>query len=287
MEVDMDTGEILKEEPVYVLKPDHIGEKMCIDDKMIGHEEFTILSNAQTGKIAMMIESCKEKELFDALSFFGEALLNVKTVSCDMSPTYLKLCREQMPHAKTVVDKFHVMSYLYDAVLEVRSRIKKELTEKLTKGKEKTEEDRVILCQLELLKRCRYRLTQSVGKWTETTRQLMSQIFDKHKDIKTAYDLCQDFKKWYDKSNCFKNSTVIKNDLFQWYEKVQQAGLDEMNPVVKMIRKHQYEILNYFANAHTNAKAETLNAKIQRFVAANYGYRDKDFALYRIAGYFS
>ena len=87
--------------------------------------------------------------------------------------------------------------------------------------------------------------------------------------------------------SCGKNSTVIKNDLYQCYEKVQQSGLDEMKSVVKMIRKHQYEILNFFFDAHTNAKAETLNSKIQRFVAANYGYRDKDFALYRISGYFS
>ena len=125
---------------------------------MLCHDEFTILSNAQTGKIAMMMESCKEQELVDAFSFFGDALLNVKSVSCDMSPAYLKLYREQMPHAQTVVDKFHVMSYLYDVVLDVRSRVKKELTEKLTKGKEKTDQDREILYQLELLRRCRYRL---------------------------------------------------------------------------------------------------------------------------------
>jgi transposase len=287
MEVDQDTGEVLKANPVHVLKPENVGQKMCIDDKAIGRDGFTILSNAQTGKIAMMIESCKGNELSDALSLFGDALQKVKTISCDMSPTYLKLCNEQIPHAQTVVDKFHVMSYLYDAVLDVRSRIKKELTGKLTKGKEKTEKDREILYHMELLRRCRYRLTQSPEKWSDTTKLLMSRIFDQHQDLKTAYDLSQDFKKWYDKSNCFKNDTVIKNDLYKWYGQVNQAGLEEMKSVVKMIRKHQYQILNYFHNGHTNAKAETLNSKIQRFVAANYGYRDKDFALYRIAGYFS
>ncbi|WP_158648543.1 hypothetical protein [Candidatus Symbiothrix dinenymphae] len=29
------------------------------------------------------------------------------------------------------------------------------------------------------------------------------------------------------------------------------------------------------------------DGKIQRFVSNNYGLKDKDFALYRIAGYFS
>ena len=55
-----------------------------------------------------------------------------------------------------------------------------------------------------------------------------------------------------------------------------------------MLRKHEYEVLNYFStNAQTNAKAERLNGKINRFIAANYGIKDKDFVLWRIKGYFA
>ncbi|GHT27410.1 hypothetical protein AGMMS4957_22510 [Bacteroidia bacterium] len=54
-----------------------------------------------------------------------------------------------------------------------------------------------------------------------------------------------------------------------------------------MIEKHETEIVTFFDRGHTNAKAEQLNGKIQRFVSNNYGLKDKDFALYRIAGYFS
>ncbi|GHV62135.1 hypothetical protein FACS1894195_3710 [Bacteroidia bacterium] len=62
---------------------------------------------------------------------------------------------------------------------------------------------------------------------------------------------------------------------------------EELQGVVKMIDKHETEIINFFDRGHTNAKAERLNGKIQRFVTNNYGMKDKDFALYRIAGYFS
>jgi transposase len=54
-----------------------------------------------------------------------------------------------------------------------------------------------------------------------------------------------------------------------------------------MIRKHEPEILNYFRRGLTNAEAENLNGKLQRFVSANYGLKNKDFFLYRTAGYFS
>jgi transposase len=54
-----------------------------------------------------------------------------------------------------------------------------------------------------------------------------------------------------------------------------------------MLRKHETQIINYFRQDATNAKAERLNGKIKRFIAQNYGLKDKDFFLYRTAGYFS
>jgi transposase len=54
-----------------------------------------------------------------------------------------------------------------------------------------------------------------------------------------------------------------------------------------MLRKHEAQIINYFRQDAASANAERLNGKIQRFITQNYGLRDKDFFLYRIAGYFS
>jgi hypothetical protein len=54
-----------------------------------------------------------------------------------------------------------------------------------------------------------------------------------------------------------------------------------------MIRKYETGIINFFRNGLTNAKAENLNGKMQRFVSNNYGIKDKDFFLYRTANYFS
>jgi transposase len=287
LDVDQNTGEVFNEKPIYILKPEHIGEQMSIDDKSIGHDIYTILSNTRSGKIAMLIESTRADELEKALGAFGKDLLKVKSISCDMSATYLKLCKEQMPHAKTVVDKFHVMQYVYDAILDVRSRIKKNLAQELSKGKEKTEKDKEILYDIELLKRCRYRLTQSPDKWSAPVKDLMTNIFSKHKTLKMAYDLSQDFKTWYDTNTHINDKTRINDKLINWFYKVKETKIEEFIPTIKMIRKHQYEIVNYFFCKHTNANAESLNGKIQRFVVANYGLRDKDFALYRIAGYFS
>jgi hypothetical protein len=285
--IDEATGEVVSEKPIYIFKPENIGNQMSIDDKAIGKDGFTILSNTESGKIAMMIESTKGQELANAVSLFEDAdLLKIKSISSDMDTTYLKLCNEQLPCAKIVIDKFHVMRYVYDAVLAVRLKIKKELAEQLTKGKKKTKEDKVILHEISLLNRCIRKLTQSPDKWSETTKELIIQLFSKYKLLKQAYDLSQDFKKWYDIRNYEFDKTKIRDKLWKWYYEVQASEIEEFTPIIKMIRKHEDEIVNYFFTGQTNANAERLNGKIQRFVSANYGTRDKDFSIYRIAKYF-
>jgi transposase len=281
------TGELEKQKPLYVFKPENLGAKMSIDDKALSHEGFTIMSNSKSGKIALMLESCKLDEVSSALSLFGGDLRKVESISCDMSPTYLSALKEQMPWAKRVIDKFHVMQYVYSAVSEVRLRIKNELSESLSKGKEKTALDKEILIKLDFLRRNRYRLLQSPYEWSDTGKEAMKELLANHEELKTAYLLSQKFKSWYDKENCKKTRTQVIEDLNAWYDEIKNSKIKEFIAPAKMIRKHENEILNFFICAQTNAKAERLNGKINRFIANNYGVRDKDFVLFRINGYFS
>jgi transposase len=171
--------------------------------------------------------------------------------------------------------------------LAVHLKIKKELAEQLSNGKKKTEHDKVILHEISLLNRCLRKLTQSPDKWSQITQDIMIQLFSKYKTLKQAYELSQNFKKWYDINSYQSDKTKIRDNLQKWYYEVKASEIEDFTPVIKMLRKHENEILNYFLTGHTNAKAERLNGKIQRFVSANYGTRNKEFSLYRIAKYFS
>jgi len=282
--VDMTTGGV-KETPVYIFKQEHLGKKMSIDDKAIGHDAFTVFSNHNTGKIALMVESTKAEEVEQAIALFGTKLNQVKHISMDTSPTYALVADNLMPRATQVIDKFHVMKYVYDAVKDVRGKIRKELSATLTKGKKKTEEDKAKLSEMELVRRVRHAITQSPDKWNGEMKKTVDQVFEKYDDLKVAYQICQNFKQWYGYRNCIKSTEEITGNLHKWY--LQASGVKEFGSVIKMIRKHEDEIINFFHNGMSNARAERLNGKIQRFVSNNYGVKDKDFCLYRIAGYFS
>jgi transposase len=235
--------------------------------------------------MAMMVECTQADGVEQAMKKFGSHLQKIKNISMDMSPTYALVFNDLVPRALQVVDKFHVMKYVYEALGDVRKRIVKELTEQLSKEKKRTEEDKKILREIERLRRVSHAITQSPDKWNDEMQETMEQVLYKQEDLKNACQISQDFKQWYAYENAVKSTENIKNNLQQWY--LQAIKIKEYKSVVKMIRKHETEIINCFRHGLTNAKAENLNGKLQRFVSANYGLKDKDFFLYRTAGYFT
>jgi hypothetical protein len=84
--VDKKTGEV-KENPLYVFKPENVVANMSIDEKAIGHDGFTILSNNDTGKIALLVEATTADAVEEAMGKFGGTLHQIKEVSMDMSST--------------------------------------------------------------------------------------------------------------------------------------------------------------------------------------------------------
>ena len=115
----------------------------------------------------------------------------------------------------------------------------------------------------------------------------MSILFTTFPRLKTAYELTQKLRQWYNGANIGKHLVVLEKELYNWYAEVDQAKIPAFRAVRKMIEKHQDDIINYFKEGQTNARAENMNGRIQRFLANNFGVKDRDFFLFRLAGYFS
>lgn len=288
--VDHDTGEVIKEKPVPIAKAENFGSHMTIDEKQIGKKMYTIMTNARTGKIAFLAQTMKPEELKQAIdSYLSEKAIEVKSVSCDMSPSYKKFCKEAFPNTRLVVDKFHVIKHLMDALQQVRKQLKNQcINDKtlVTQPTEDGEQDRG-WTDIELLERSRYVLCKMQPDWDDDEKEMMEHLFNIFPVLQSAYLLTQKLRLWYNGRNIGKNLNTLENELNNWCDEVNQAKIAAFKAVRKMIEKHQDDILNYFREGQTNAKAENMNGKIQRFLANNFGIRDRDFFLYRVAGYFS
>lgn len=283
--------------PVPILKPDNMGDSMVVDEKMINDEMYTILSNRETGKIALLAQTMKFDDLTLLAEHFGERTKQVDSINSDMSPVYTKFCKELFTNATHTVDKFHVISQVLESLQAIRIRLKSEEMAKLPKKKIKKnkQENQIIQegksqqieTKIQMLTRCRYLLFKRASNWKPWQVARANQIFELFPILRKAYLLVEQIRDWYDKKNIGKTFLSIDRKLSQWIENVEIANIPEMNGLVKMFHKHYDEIMNYCFTGQTNAKAENINSRIQRFINTNYGVRDQDFFFFRLKNYFS
>jgi transposase len=191
---------------VPILSIEEMGKDMAIDEKQIGAEMHTVLSNRQTGKIALLARSIRVKELVKLLPKFDLKGFDVKSITRDLSPSYDWFCRQAFCNSLHVADKFHIIKHLLDACQDVRVR---------------------------------------------------------------------------------KSREEMKKHLNQWYFDVEKDAVMEMENFKSLVERHEGLILNYFVKGDTNALAESINSKIQRFIMTNQGTRDREFFYFRLAMHFS
>lgn len=299
---------------VPILKPENIGHNMAVDEKMIGEDMHTVLSNRDTGKIAMLVKSIRAHELQKAIAKVGDRVDVVETMTRDMSSTYAKFGEEVFCNASQIADKFHIIKDLLETSQAVRIRYRQEiLREKRLKYEEYKKQEILRKKQnekegkkydkkrftykedtlkngdtiMEALARSRYLLFKFRTDWTVNQEKRANALFEKFPEIEKAYHLTCEFINWMKKSNVGKNTNALKKEIFNWFQKVENSEIEELLNFKSMIERNLLVVLNYFKFNATNAIAESINSRIQRFVMINQGTRDREFFYFRMTNYFS
>jgi len=287
---------------VPILELENFGKHMCLDDKNLGKEGYTILSNPETGKIAMMVMTRKVEILKKILDKVPSKIrLKVKTISKDLASNYDWLARSHFSFAKRVADKFHVIKLGFEAVQAIRVKLRQSILRTERKLKEarikakkegknyknlpifKNEKFRNGETRKELLARSRGLLFKFPGEWTEAQKIRAEILFKEYEEIKKAYYLMVEFRNFYRPRS--PNQANKKLDI--WLRNVEKSGLSEMKNFSFTVKNHRTDILNFFYTGKSNAFAEGLNSHLQRFFINNYGIRNRDFFHFRIKLAFS
>ena len=298
--------------PIY--EPQNFGKEMAIDEKQIGEEMHTILSNRQTGKIALMAETMRFGDLAKLLDAESIECRNVETLTRDLSPLYAGVGEKLFPNSSAVADKFHIIRSLMDSCQDVRVRLRQDnLREKRVKYQayKKQEKERKNECQtagnkyvsekftyteevlfngetvLESLARSRYLLFKYPDQWTVSQRNRANALFEKFPEMETVYHRCCEFRDWMKKENIGVKTAQLNKQLQVWMKKVDEDEIDEMLNFKSLVERNKLAVLNYFRVGATNAIAENINSRIQRFIMINQGTRDREFCYFRLRKYFA
>ena len=294
---------------VPVFRPENVGAHMAVDEKYIKQEFYTILTNADTGKIAMMCRSVDYPTLVVALLRFGcETLDRVRVVTRDLSTTYESVCTTVFPEAVQTADKFHVVMHLAKALQDYRVRLKKEAERQEKKAARthalkykanaaKPAGERLPMrrkyrvptlpngeTRAEMLHRCRYLLYKTPQDWDEGQRQRAELLFSYYPNLADAYGQYIQFRKWYS-PDPDSDKSLKDWQLSLWIKHARELRQTPFNNFCSMVETNRDYIINYFDGFRTNAIAESTNAKIQLAAIKNRGSRDLDFFLYRVANF--
>ena len=218
-----------------------------------GQSYITLLTDLEESRVLDVVEERTAEaagQLWDTLS--PEQKQGVEAVAVDMWEPFIQTIQTQLPEADIVHDKFHVSSYLGEAVDKVRRQEHKEL---LAQGDE-------------TLKGTRQLWLYNPQNFSPEQAEEFSALKDLQLKVARAWAAKELFSKFWEYQEEGWARRFFK-DWFGWVVEVAQ-----------MLKRHLDNLLTYLKHHITNAVTEGLNSKIQSLKSAARGFRN--FQNYRI-----
>ena len=253
----------------------NMGSTICIDEKNINGDCYTIVSNPETNKIVLMVNTLRASQIVYLMrsNISQEALFAVSCVTRDMAPNYDWVARELFPNAYQVADKFHVVKNIIDQVQSVRIRYRQELLRKQRELEEASRKRSKLQpapkiqqelkefkkelpngdTQLQLLQRSNGLLHKLHNEHTASQKLRARLLFRLFPNIKVAYKFSVALRKWYQRP--MRDGSFItpsrhllerKKALLEIITHHLSSSCEEVKNIAHFMVKHIGEICNCF-----------------------------------------
>ncbi len=228
-----------------------------------GHEYITLfvdLKKRRTIYITEGKDNTTIKRFSEDFKEHNGDINNIKNVSCDMSPAFIKGVKENLPEAEITFDKFHILKIINEAVNSVR---KQEVNTN------------------NLLKGTKYIWLKNYNNLTVKQRETLDSLTMSNMNIKTmrAYNIRQAFQDIYQSSSQNEFITYLN----KWYYWATHSKLEPIKKAAKTIKRHWDGIVKWYESKINNGILEGLNSVIQAAKSKARGY--KTFKNYKIIVY--
>jgi len=228
-----------------------------------GHEYITLFVDLKAKRTIFITEGKDNLTVarfaYDFQNHNG-SIKDIKDVSCDMSPAFIKGVTQNLPDAKITFDKFHILKLINEAVDTVR------------KGEVGTNK---------LLKGTRYIWLKNENNLTAKQKAKLDELSISGMNSQTmrAYNIRQSFQEICQA----KSEDEFLTYLNKWYYWATHSRLEPMIKVAKTIKRHWDGIVQWYKSKINNGILEGLNSVIQATKSKARGY--KTFKNYKIIAY--
>lgn len=201
----------------------------------------------------------KGRETIDR--FFNDCLsegqkARIQWACCDMSRAYTEAIKHHCPDATLVIDRFHIVKALNEAVDEVRKEQWRELD---TDGRK-------------AIKGLRWLLAMHSSNRSKGHTRFLNRLRNANRRIHRAWVLKDEFEHFWNYTYRGSAEKFLK----RWMTAALRSRIPSLRKFVGTLRKHYEHILAFIDTGITNAVSEGLNRIIKIVKNRASGYRNLD-----------
>lgn len=225
-----------------------------------GHNYVTVVVDLSQHKVIFATDgkdsSTVERFATDFKEHHGQPD-NIKIITCDMSLGFKKGIKEHFVNSNTIIDKFHVIKHINEAVDKVRR-----------------EEATTSQWHKKLLAKTKYLWLKNDSNLTENQHEKKKTLLQERLKTARAYAMRVTLQEIYELSSNRDEAEQRMKKLYNW---LTHSRLSPMKEFAKLLKNHWQEILNYFDFRYTNAILEGINSIIQNIKRRARGFRNDEY----------
>lgn len=220
-----------------------------------GHKYATVVYDLDRSCV-VWVGPGKGRETID--KFFTEQLSNyqkrqIKWACCDMSAAYIGAIEHHCPNVTLVLDHFHIVKALNNAVDEVRKEQWREAS----------------IDERKALKGLRWLLFKHSSNRSKKDSRTLNALRKGNRRIHRAWVLKDEFEHFWEYDAPWAAERFLK----RWTTTALKSRLEPIRDFVRMLRKQIHRIITFVESKLTNAKAEGLNRIIRIVKNRASGFR--------------
>lgn len=232
-----------------------------------GRVYFTIVTDLVGGRVVWVGEKKGKEslaEFFRALG--GKRCKKIRGVVSDLSAGYLEAIADAIPHARHILDRFHIVQWANEALSEIRRRIFGGSPKKGTLGQTLKVKQWLLLSARERLK--------------ATDRRLLDALCRLNQPLYTAYLLKEELRAIL--HHPWKYMGALLRNLKSWAHAAYKAGHQEFAKVATRLMTHFDKLAAGFNAPVKLGFVEAINGKIALIRRESRGIRNGQHFRFKI-----
>ena len=224
-----------------------------------GRKYFTIVTDLRTGRVVWIGDGKGRKGLLPFLRALGaKGRRKIQGVVSDLG--YQSIIASRLPRAAHVLDRFHIVQWINDALTQLRRR--------LFSGAPRDELGRTLKVKKWLLLSARENLASK-------DRRMLDELMALNEPLCKAYLLKEQLRGVL--LHPWRYIGVLRARLHEWIVAVLGSGLQELKVVAQRIAKHLDAVIAGHEHDVPLGLVEATNGKIAALRRQARGYRDPEY----------